>query len=162
MTTPADTTRPTSAELRLANASWEALFRSQVVLMREFVAEQSWVEITQHEYDVLYTLAKAPDGLSLAEANRETLMTQGGLSKLVSRLVDRGFITRCADDVDRRAVKLRLTEEGREMQRLVGRRHARSVADVMRRALTPDQMEQLLELGTAIVANMRDPAPTSP
>ncbi|GGF31787.1 hypothetical protein GCM10010922_03600 [Microbacterium sorbitolivorans] len=162
MTSPADTTRPTSAELRLANASWEALFRSQVVLMREFVAEQSWVEITQHEYDVLYTLAKAPDGLSLAEANRETLMTQGGLSKLVSRLVDRGFITRCTDDVDRRAVKLRLTEEGREMQRLVGRRHARSVAGVMRRALTPDQMEQLLELGTTIIANMSDPAPTSP
>lgn len=162
MTMPAETTRPTSAELRLANASWEALFRAQVVLAREFVAEQSWVEITQHEYDVLYTLAKAPDGLSLAEANRETLMTQGGLSKLVTRLVDRGFITRCTDDVDRRAVKLRLTEEGRDMQRLVGRRHARSVAEVMRRALTPAQMEQMLELGTAIIANMSDPTPPSP
>jgi DNA-binding MarR family transcriptional regulator len=129
--------------------------------MREFVAEDSWTEITQHEYDVLYTLSKAPGGLSLAEANRETLMTQGGLSKLVSRLVERGLIARCADESDRRSVRLRLTEDGRDMQRLVGRRHARSVAEAMRRALTPAQMEHLLELGSTIIANIAEPAPTS-
>jgi len=151
-----------SEDLRLANASWEALFRAQVVLMREFAAEDSWVEITQHEYDVLYTLSKAPDGLSLAEANRETLMTQGGLSKLVSRLVARGLITRCTDESDRRAVKLRLTEDGRDVQRLVGMRHARSVAAVMRRALSPTQMEQIRDLGSTIIANMGDPPSTFP
>lgn len=148
-----DASRATSAELRLANASWEALFRAQVTLMREFVADGSWVEVTQPEYDVLYTLAKAPDGLSLAETNRETLITQGGLSKLVSRLVARGLVSRCTSDVDRRAVRLRLTDEGREVQRLVGRRHARSVAEVMRRMLTPEQMTQLLELGSTIIDN---------
>ncbi|MCJ1675537.1 MarR family transcriptional regulator [Rathayibacter sp. VKM Ac-2929] len=140
-----------SSETRLANEAWEALFRAQVVLMREFAADDIWIEISQNEYDVLYTLSKAPDGLSMVEVNRDILMTQGGVSRLVNRLVERRLIDRCVDLDDRRASRLRLTDAGRELQRAVGRRHAHSVAIAMKTALNAEQMQQLRDLSTQIV-----------
>lgn len=140
-----------SSRTQLANEAWEALFRAQVVLMRTFAADDIWTEVSQTEYDVLYTLAKSPDGLTSAEVNRDILMTQGGVSKLVTRLVERGLVERCSDPTDRRSARLVLTEAGRNLQRHVGRRHALAVARAMDAALSPEQMEQVRGLGRQIV-----------
>ena len=140
-----------SGETRLANEAWEALFRAQVMLMRDFAADDIWIEISQTEYDVLYTLSKAPNGLSMSEVNRQILMTQGGVSRLVNRLVSRGLIERCVDPSDRRATSMRLTAEGAELQRTVGRRHARAVAHAMQNALGHDDLQLLRDLGRRIV-----------
>lgn len=139
-------------DVRLANEAWEALFRAQVVLMRKFAGDDSWIEISQNEYDVLYTLSKSATGLSSAEVNRNILMTQGGVSKLVSRLVERGFVERRTDPADRRTARLLLTADGRDLQRTVGLRHARSVALAMGNALDHDQLQQVRDLGRQIVA----------
>lgn len=136
---------------QLANESWEALFRAQVALNEVFASDEVWIEVTQVEYDVLYTLSKAPTGMSMAELNLGILMTQGGLSKLVARLERRGLLQRTPDPHDRRATCLVLTEQGRAIQRRVGLRHGVSVAATMTRILDDQQMDQLRELGTHIV-----------
>ncbi|RWZ59343.1 MarR family transcriptional regulator [Labedella populi] len=133
--------------------------------MRRFADDDIWIEVTQNEYDVLYTLSKAPDGLSMVEVNRGILMSQGGVSRLVQRLVGRGLIERCTDARDRRASSLRLTREGAELQRTVGRRHARSVAEAMQRALDTEDLRLIRELGRRIVAsegNSRTPSSQAP
>ncbi len=145
---------------QLANESWEALFRAQVALNEEFASEDVWVEVARVEYDVLYTLSKAPDGLSMAELNRGILMTQGGLSKLVARLEQRGLIERQPVPGDRRATCLLLTEDGRAVQRRVGLRHGTAVAATMTRILDEDQMHQLRALGTHIIDAL-DAAPVT-
>jgi DNA-binding MarR family transcriptional regulator len=153
-----------STNARLANESWEALFRAQVVLFRTFADDDIWNEVTRTEYDVLYELSKAPVGLSMVEINRNILMTQGGVSRLVSRLEQRGLIERCADPSDGRAVLVTLTAEGRRLQRVVGRAHARAVTAAMTRALSPDEMQQLRDLGRRIIdviAPAPAPAPAS-
>lgn len=136
---------------QLANESWEALFRAQVALNEKFASDEVWVEVTQVEYDVLYTLSKAPAGLSMAELNRGILMTQGGLSKLVARLERRGLVERSPDPHDRRATCLMLTEQGRAVQRQVGLRHGASVAATMTQILDDEQLHRLRALGTHIV-----------
>lgn len=138
-------------EARLANEAWEALFRAQVALLREFSRDDVWVEVTQVEYDVLYTLAKAPSGMSMVELNRGILMTQGGVSRLVARLEADGLLTRTPDRRDRRAACVALTDKGRQVQRAVGRRHAAAITAMMTRILDRQQMEQLRELGNEIV-----------
>lgn len=135
-----------SSGMRLPNEAWEALFRAQVALVREFAAGDLWKECSMSEYDVLYTLRRFPEGATMTEINRIVLMTQGGLSKLVARLVERGLVERCVDEHDRRAVNLRLSEEGRQMQVKLGRLHAAQVARAMRERLTDDELEQLREL----------------
>jgi DNA-binding MarR family transcriptional regulator len=141
-----------TAEARLANESWEALFRAQVVLFRSFAADDLWSEVTQTEYDVLYELSKAPAGLSMVEINRNILMTQGGVSRLVQRLEQRGLLERCADPSDARAALISLTPEGARLQRAIGQAHARAVTSAMTRALTSEQMQQLRALCRQIVA----------
>lgn len=135
----------------LATDAWEALFRAQVVLTREFAAEDVWGEVTRQDYDVLYTLSKAPAGLRMTEINEQIMLTQPGVSRLIARLEQRGFVERRPDPADARAQRIGLTAAGREVQQAVGRRHVRQIARAMNRALEADQLRQLHELCSALI-----------
>jgi DNA-binding MarR family transcriptional regulator len=138
--------------VRLATEAWEALFRTQVVLAREFADEDVWGELTRRDYDVLYTLSKSPGGLRMTEINDRIMLTQPGVSRLVARLEQRGFVERRADPDDARAQRIGLTAAGREVQQAVGRRHVRQIVRAMNRALDGDQLRQLHELCSALIA----------
>jgi FMN reductase len=118
--------------------------------MRRFSAEEVWEDISMKEYDVLYTLSKCPEPIRPTDLNRHVLLSQPALSRLVDRLAARGLVQRVADSRDLRTVRLSLTDDGRALQRRVGRRHARSVARAMRSELTPAELDQL----TAICAKL--------
>ncbi|MCI2237933.1 MarR family transcriptional regulator [Paenibacillus sp. TRM 82003] len=166
-------------DVRLANEAWEALFRAQALLARRFRGDDVWQEVSPTEYDVLYALARderdrrdgagggdedvggggGGGGLSMVEINREVLLTQGGISRLVARLVERGLLQRREDPRDRRAARIVLTPEGRAVQRAVGRRHARAVGVTMSSALSREQLQQLQQLcghlGAAVQEEVR-------
>ena len=137
---------------RLANEAWEAMFRAQVVLLRTFGEDDIWIEISQNEYDVLYTVSKSQNGMSMVEINRGILMTQTGISRLIARLETRGLLERCTADNDRRATRMTRTPEGARIQKLVGRRHAAAVTSTMTQALTREQLEQLRDISRQITA----------
>lgn len=137
--------------LRLANISWESMFRAHTTLMRRYLEEDIWEELSINEYDVLYTLSKSEEPLRLGELKQGVLLSQPALSRLVVRLVDRGLIERREDSSDRRAVSLALTELGRTLQQRVGRAHAKSVATEMS-ALDEDEMRQLTKLCDKLVS----------
>lgn len=144
-------------DARLANESWESLFRAHTVMMRRFEAENMWQPISMREYDVLYTLSKAGCSLRATDLNEDVLMSQPALSRLVDRLITRGYVTREPDAVDGRAIRVSLTDAGREIQREIGRRHARSVTRRMAAALSDDEMATLTELTRKITeANSND------
>ncbi|MET7897875.1 MarR family winged helix-turn-helix transcriptional regulator [Streptomyces mirabilis] len=137
---------------RLANEAWEAMFRAQATLAREFEYEGDWGGFPPREYGVLYALAGAKDGLRITDLIDDALLTQAGVSRLVARLEKRGLVERRPDPDDARACRIVLTAEGREMQRRLGRAHARHVTTAMTRALTREQLETLRELGRALIA----------
>jgi DNA-binding MarR family transcriptional regulator len=128
---------------RLANDAWEALLTAHAVLMKEFAAEDIWREVSMREYDVLYTLSKCRGPLRIGELSQHVLLSQPALSRMVERLVERGFVERRADPEDGRGVRLTLTAAGRDKQRQVGRRHARSVAHAVTARLGADELRQL-------------------
>jgi len=146
------------APLRDANQAWEALMGAHATLMRRFEAESMWCEVSLHEYDVLYTLSKCPTAQRLGELGRHVLLSQPGLSRLVERLVERGLVAKSPDPADARAALLSLTDEGHEVQRRVGRAHARSVADAMSSRLTPTQMSTLAGLASLLVPVEEEPS----
>jgi len=127
----------------LANDAWEALLTAHAVLMKRFAAEDVWTELSMREYDVVYTLSKCAEPIRISELNRHVLLSQPALSRLVDRLVERGFVERAADPADGRGVRLSLTDAGRAVQRQIGRRHARGVARAMTMGLTPDELREL-------------------
>jgi DNA-binding MarR family transcriptional regulator len=128
---------------RLANDAWEALLTAHARLIKQFAAEDVWDELSMREYDVLYTLSKNDGPLRIGELHRHLLLSQPALSRMVDRLAERGLIERQPDPADRRAVRLSLTRAGREKQREIGRRHARSVARAVTAELGPREVEQL-------------------
>ena len=140
------------AVTELANESWEALFRAQATLAREFELEGQWGGLPPREYGVLYALASAKDGVRITALIDDALLTQAGVSRLVARLEKRGLVARRDDPADARACLIVLTPEGRQVQRRVGAPHARHVTAAMTRALSPAQQVALRDLGRALIA----------
>jgi DNA-binding MarR family transcriptional regulator len=143
---------------RLANEAWEAMFRAQATLAREFEQAGEWGDFPPREYGVLYALAGEPDGLRITDLVDDALLTQAGVSRLVMRLEKRGLVERRLDPDDGRAARIALTDQGRVVQRRLGGAHARHVTRAMTRALTPDQLRTLRELTRALVDASSPPA----
>ncbi|MGQ7296622.1 MarR family winged helix-turn-helix transcriptional regulator [Quadrisphaera sp. KR29] len=120
---------------KLAVEAWEALFRTQASLVRRFGEQDVWAPqhgVGLREYDVLYALTTAEGGRARLGALAEAvLLPQPSLSRLVDRLVAQGLLRREPDPADRRGVVLVLTDDGRAVQREVGRRHAAAIADAL-------------------------------
>lgn len=116
---------------------------AHAALMGFFASEDMWSEVNMREYDVLYTLAKSSTPLRINEIQGGVLLSQPALSRMVDRLATRGLLARETDSEDGRAVRVSLTDEGKRVQREVGRAHAKSVARELSTALSPEEMHEL-------------------
>ncbi|WP_233257492.1 MarR family winged helix-turn-helix transcriptional regulator [Promicromonospora sp. AC04] len=136
---------------REAAEAWESLFRAQVTVMRRLLADDIWGDLSMREYDVLFTLALAPEEtLRLRELNENILMAQSSLSRMVERLEKRGLVQRHPSPDDGRGVLVSLTEEGSMIQKELGRRHVRSIAHYVGPALDAEDLAQLRQLTDAL------------
>ncbi|SDS30958.1 MarR family winged helix-turn-helix transcriptional regulator [Microlunatus soli] len=131
---------------RLANDAWESLLTAHATMMKRFTAQDIWHPVTIREYDVLYTLSKCPGPIRLTELNRNVLLSQPALSRMVDRLVERELVARTSDPDDGRGVRLSLTPSGRDAQRRVGGQHALDVARAVTDRLNEDELRQLERL----------------
>ncbi|WP_240675481.1 MarR family winged helix-turn-helix transcriptional regulator [Cellulomonas endophytica] len=139
--TPAAPTPQQAAE------AWESLFRAQVALMRRFTREDVWGPLSVGEYDVLFSLARAPGRtLRMRALHEDGLLTQPSVSRLVDRLERRGWVRRGPVPGDARGTAVTLTDTGAELQREVGRRHVRSIHRLVGGALDRDELEDLRRL----------------
>ncbi|SMD25623.1 MarR family winged helix-turn-helix transcriptional regulator [Kibdelosporangium aridum] len=128
---------------KTANAAWEALMTAYATLMRDFAAQDIWQEASMREYDVLYSLSKCPEPLRIGELHKHLLLSQPALSRMVDRLVQRGFVERLAAPEDGRGVRLALTDTGRKVQQDIGRKHARDVARAVTARVNAEELRQL-------------------
>jgi DNA-binding MarR family transcriptional regulator len=141
-----------SSKTRIANEAWEALFRTQATIARELTAGDVWGDLVPHEYGVLYALSGAPDGLRISELGEDVLLTQAGMSRLISRLEARGLVERADDPRDGRECRIRLTPAGVGAQRRVGAAHGRHIAATMTRTLSREELLGLRDLCRALTA----------
>ena len=79
-------------------------------VLREF-------DLQTGEFDVLATLRRAgkPYALSMGELCRDVILSSGGMTHRVDRLLERGLVSRAQDPRDRRAVLVSLTDTGLEL-----------------------------------------------
>lgn len=139
-------TAPASS-VRLAAETWESLFRAQVAVMRRLQSGPAFRDLAVNEYDVLFTLSRCPSGwLRLNELNDNVLLSQSSLSRLVERLEKRGLVERMPAPDDGRGVLVKLTEEGTQLQKQIGREHVRDIAQLVAPALTAAEQRELLRL----------------
>ena len=103
--------RPTAREL----AAWHNLLQVSTRVIRELDRRLDLEHrISAREFDVLINLDGAPDhGLRMTELANAVLLSSGGLTRLVGRLEERGFVQRDQDSADARAFHAKLTDAGR-------------------------------------------------
>lgn len=111
--------------------------------------------VTEFEYYVLAMLSEAPDRtLRMAELARQTNATLPRLSHVVSRLEARGLVERFPCPEDRRATNARLTEAGWAAVQRAAPGHVATVRHHVIDALSDEQVDQLAEIGDAILTRL--------
>lgn len=130
-----------------AVSAWESLFRAQVAVMRTLASEFPTRDISFNEYDVLFNLSRQPDrSLRLRDLNKEVLLTQPSVSRLIDRLAARGLVAKGPEPSDARGTVIRLTDTGFEMFRRVAVDHMRSITERVGDRLDPQELETLAAL----------------
>jgi MarR family 2-MHQ and catechol resistance regulon transcriptional repressor len=143
----------------------DAALKLFVVLARSFNAVSARLheniarhELTPTEFAILEVLYhKGP--LLLGEVQRKILVTSGGITYLVDRLVEKGLVKReeCAED--RRARYAVLTPVGTALIRKIFPQHAGAIERAMSGLTTAEQREAtvlLRKLGLAAAAQLED------
>jgi DNA-binding MarR family transcriptional regulator len=98
-----------------ARVAWHNLLQVSSRVVREFDRRLDLEHrISAREFDVLINLDDVPEaGLRMTELANATLLSSGGLTRLVGRLEERGFVQRTQDTVDARSFHAKLTDAGR-------------------------------------------------
>ena len=99
------------------------------------------------EADVLSAIARAPAGqLNCSEIAEKTVITKGGITKILDRLETRGLVKRAPSRDDRRSISIQLTAKGVEFWRRFYPEVGRSERGVLEKAFRPEQMKQFSKL----------------
>lgn len=86
--------------------------RLAMLIEQRLKAALADVGLTYAEFDVLATLRRSGAGLRPGELSKALMLTSGGMSNVLRRLTDAGFVDRKASDVDARGSWVHLTPAG--------------------------------------------------
>jgi MarR family 2-MHQ and catechol resistance regulon transcriptional repressor len=144
----------TDAETARALKLWVVLARAYAAVARAVETDIARHDLTTTEFGILEALHhKGP--LLLGEIQRKVLVTSGGITYLVDRLVAKGLVTREPSPSDRRARYAVLTPAGKQLIERIFPPHAERLTRTMA-ALTAKEQAQatllLRKLGLATAA----------
>jgi DNA-binding MarR family transcriptional regulator len=110
-------------------------------------------ELKEHDfpplawYDALLELGRAPDGqLRPFELERQMLLPQYSTSRLVDRLKRAGLVERLGCPEDGRGQFIRITDQGRDLQRRMWPAYADAIERYVGAKLTEDEARRLSAL----------------
>ena len=110
-------------------AAWRGMLEVHAEVTRALDEEMR----TEHglpvsSYEVLMFLAGAPDHrLRMSEIADRVLLSRSGLTRLVDRLVQLGYVTRCSVETDGRGAYAELTDAGLAKFRSAARTHRNGI-----------------------------------
>ncbi|MGV8969771.1 MAG: MarR family winged helix-turn-helix transcriptional regulator [Microbacteriaceae bacterium] len=135
------------SEKSLALDAWESLFRAQVSVLRHLGSEFPSAEISLNEYDVLFNLSRQPHHrLRIRDLNKHLLLTQPSVSRMVDRLVSKGFVCKESDPGDGRGTLVHLTDDGYTVFRRIATVHAESIHQRVGSNLSAQEQKALIAL----------------
>jgi DNA-binding MarR family transcriptional regulator len=113
-------------------------------------------------YEILVHLSEAPGrSLRMTQLAEASTFSKSRLSHAVTRLEERGLVVRHACPTDRRGQIAELTDEGFAVLAAAAPGHVAQVHRSLIGALSPEQIGQLTEISTAIIAASRTARPAS-
>lgn len=111
-------------------------------------------------FEVLLILGRAGGpGMSMGSIAQERVLTTGGVTRLVDRMVGAGLVTRDEDPADRRGRLVRLTQLGEETVARAARVHTVNVQRFLLDPLPAEHREQFTRDLRAVSLGARDALP---
>jgi MarR family transcriptional regulator, 2-MHQ and catechol-resistance regulon repressor len=151
-TPPAPDSRPTPSR-RAAGAQevalklWVVLARAYTSVSRELERDVARHGLTPTEFGILEALYHK-GRLLLGNLQRETLISSGGVTYVVDRLVAKGLVARQDCPEDRRARFAVLTQAGEALMGRIFPEHARHIEEVLAGLTTAEQGQAIALLRT--------------
>jgi DNA-binding MarR family transcriptional regulator len=110
-------------------AAWRGMLQAHAAVTRALDAQMHAEHgLSLSAYEVLMFLGDAPDRrLRMTEIAERALLTRSGCTRLVDRLVELGYATRCAAENDGRGLYAQLTETGAAALDAARRTHRQGV-----------------------------------
>jgi MarR family 2-MHQ and catechol resistance regulon transcriptional repressor len=150
MTAPVDSSPAPSAPAKRSKSekdsatalkAWVVLARAYLAISHHVAADVARYGLTASEFGILEALYhKGP--LLLGDLQRKILVTSGGVTYLVDRLVDKGLVTRESFPGDKRARFAVLTPDGSALIRQIFPGHAKRLTKLLG-ALSPKEQKKL-------------------
>jgi len=124
---------------RLVRAQQVAMSKVQTALKKAHLPPLTW-------YDVVLELERAGGALRPFELEREMLLPQYGLSRLLERIAEAGYVRRQPCDDDGRGLLVEVTRDGRELRRRMWPVYASAINDAVAAHLTESEAATLGDL----------------
>jgi DNA-binding MarR family transcriptional regulator len=118
--------------------------RIETALQRRIVSEFG---ISLARFDLLAQLERAGGVLTMTDASRRMMVTNGAITGLVDRLAEERFVLRERHPADRRAILVRLTEAGRARFLEIAREHERWTVSLLSGLENEGKQQLLANLG---------------
>ena len=146
-----DPVNPAESGPGLWPAAFGAWIKVAVVYQRgsrRFAALLRPIGLTVAQFDALANLY-VEDGITQNQLAERLVVTKGNVTGLMNRLGDHGLVRRVADQVDRRANRIHLTDEGRERAKR-GLMIQRKLIDEMMGVLDSGERQSFRDLLTRV------------
>jgi DNA-binding MarR family transcriptional regulator len=86
--------------------------------------------INQTQFNLMSQLDRMPGGIRMGEVARKTVVTGSNATSVVDDLERRGLVTRQSADGDRRALTIKLTDQGRDAFAQMAPIHAEWIVEI--------------------------------
>jgi DNA-binding MarR family transcriptional regulator len=156
---------PVQAEPRWLSAdeqrTWRAFLEASQRLFESVDAElQRDARLPHAYYEILVRLSEAPDrSLRMRDLAARSQSSRSRLSHAVARLEERGWVRRVDCASDKRGLLAELTDAGFAALAAAAPGHVEQVRSTLFDALTPEQVQQLDAISTAILARLNASGP---
>ncbi len=139
--------------------AWRAYLEATTLLFDALDRQlQRDAQIPHAYYEILVRLSESElRSMRMSELADATRSSRSRLSHAVARLEERGWLRRVDCATDKRGQLATLTDEGFAALEAAAPGHVTAVRKAVIDALTPEQIEQLEAIGTAIVAALETP-----
>ena len=139
--------------------AWRAFVAATKLLFEELDRElQRDAHMPHAYYEILVRLSESPNRrMRMSELAARSLSSRSRLSHAVARLEEAGWVRRELCETDKRGQEAVLTDEGFAALERAAPGHVEGVRCHLFDQLTPEQVQQLEEIGNAIVRGLNKP-----
>jgi DNA-binding MarR family transcriptional regulator len=96
-------------------------------------------------FEVLLLVAARPGGVPMGDLSRRLVLTSGGATRLVDRMIEARLVLRERSSEDKRVQMVTLTEAGADLLVRAARRHAAELDRHVHGVLAPERMAAMLD-----------------